>query len=67
MGDERAATGVAAALLIDTLLGLGIDDPLALTYDEQVAAVERAASEGRIEAEQLSALRDLGALAPREG
>ena len=66
MDDKRAATGVAAALLIDTLLRLGIDDPLALTYDQQVAAVEQAASEGRIDAAQFTALRDLGALPPRE-
>ena len=61
MNDERA-TGIDAALRIDTLLGLGVDDPLALSYEEQVAAIEDAASNGRIDADRVTALRNLGAL-----
>jgi hypothetical protein len=67
MADEaHLATGVGAAMLIDTLLGLGIEDPLALTNDERVRAIEQAASEGRIKAELLATLRDLGALSLHE-
>lgn len=53
-------------MLVDTLLGLGIADPFALSYDEQVAAIEDAASGGRIEADLVDALRDLGALPPQD-
>ena len=52
-------------MLVDALLALGVEDPFALSYDEQVTAIEDAASSGRIDPDQVSALRDLGALPPR--
>jgi hypothetical protein len=65
MGEnEQQATGVGAALLLDTLLSLDIDDPFALTPAQQIAAIEHAASEGRLDAAQVAALREAGAPPP---
>ena len=61
---KHQATGVGAALLLDTLLGLDIDDPFALTQAQQIAAIEHAASEGRLDAAHVAALREAGVLPP---
>jgi hypothetical protein len=66
MDDDQLATGLGTALLIDTLLGLGIDDPLALTHDEQVRVIEEAAADGQIDEQRLGALRDVGAVPHRD-
>jgi hypothetical protein len=62
--DEIQATGVAAVLLIDTLLKLGIEDPTALTYEQKVEVIEQAESEGRLGKDRLLALREMGAIPP---
>jgi hypothetical protein len=64
--NEQQASGVGAALLLDTLLGLDIDDPFALTQAQQIAAIEHAASQGRLDAERVAALQEAGALPPAD-
>ena len=59
---EGDATGVGAALLIDTLFALGVEDPLALSLPEQADAVNKAVADGRLDADRAEALRQLGAL-----
>lgn len=56
------ATGVAEAVIGDLLLALGVDDPLALTPEERLRAIESAAANGRVSAAHRGALRELGVL-----
>lgn len=59
---QSEATGVGAAILFDTLLSLGIDDPSAFSAQEQADAVEAAVSDGRLDASHAEQLRQLGVL-----
>lgn len=64
MTDDRSATGVLDAVLVDYLFGLGVDDVMAMSREQRMATVLRAVDEGRLSADQVALLRDLGVLPP---
>jgi hypothetical protein len=62
MSDEWKATGVWDALLIDLLLGLSMspDEVMAMSAQERIDTLQRAAADGRLAPDQTAGLRAAG-------
>jgi hypothetical protein len=65
MPDEPAVTGVLDAILIDTLLGfVPPRELLAMSADQRLELLRKAAQDGRIASNHAERLRGLGLLPP---
>lgn len=62
--DDIQATGVADAILIDALLGLGVDvdDLMEMSLDERLKLLAQAVDDGRVGPDYATRLRSFGLL-----
>jgi hypothetical protein len=59
---SEQATGVWAAILVDVLFGLGVEDPRVLTHEQRWAVILEATKDGRISPDRAKLLRNRGFL-----